>query len=376
MSVNDVTVAIATYNGVDVLGPTLNSLEKQQTESLRISIYDDASTDGSFDLISKWAKGSRHNVEINGSNTNSGPSQAYWNAASATETDFIILMSQDDILGRNHVSTLQSLAINNQNTAAVMPIGAGFGWRTPVKRKLRNQIIGEHSGWQNVTALLGGNVFFAPGTLVRRSYWTRELMHPANMQAQDYEMWLYLALRGKLIQSKQKVKYVLHEGNLHNANPMDHDLDLGLTIRRFLGSSEFKLASSKLGNADRQNLFRVIANRLKIHLLWSPVIFFVATLDSPWESNHSVPPAGLSEAISTVLEVPTHLSNWDRSTRESVLLGLREWNATFSSKSPTGQTAIHSITRIGTMRYKVGRLIDERQSGLQVRDLPKPWVGE
>lgn len=376
MNVNDVSVAIATYNGVDVLGPTLKSLEEQQTESLRISIYDDASTDGSFDLITSWAKASRHNVTIDGSNTNSGPSQAYWNAAYATETDFIVLMSQDDILGRNHVSTLQSLAIKNHHAAAVMPTSLAEEWRAVTKRGIKQWIVGKESGWQTVITLLGGNVFFAPGTLVRRSYWTQEMMHPANMQAQDYELWLRLALRGRLIQSKQRVKYVIHESNLHNANRMDHDLDVGLTIRRFLGSPDFKSASSKLGPDDRQNLFRAIDNRLTIHFLRSPVIYFVATLDTPWRSKVSVPPAGLYEVISTVLDMPTQLSNWDRATREKVLLDLREWQSTFSNSSLIGHTTSEPTRMMGSVLHKFERLRAERESNLQLRDLPKPWVGQ
>ena len=49
-----------------------------------------------------------------------------------------------------------------------------------------------------------GRQHFAPGAFIRRNYWTLGNMHPANMQPQDFELWLYLSLKREIVQSIQQ----------------------------------------------------------------------------------------------------------------------------------------------------------------------------
>jgi len=246
MEISKVSVILATYNGAHLLGPTLRSLDDQNLERMAVSICDDASTDETYEVVSSWAKKTRHEVHISRNSVNIGPSRTFEKAMLSATTDFLIILGQDDTLDPTHVTNLLSIAKNEPDVAAVMPMDSRARWRNQMKITSRNLITDGNPGWTSVIRLLGGNAFFAPGTLVRRAFWRASTMHPANLQAQDYELWLYLALRGRLIQSKQPVRYGIHANNLHNCDPLDHDLDVGLTLRRFLKSNEFNSIRSKL----------------------------------------------------------------------------------------------------------------------------------
>lgn len=340
---------------------------------MAVSICDDASTDETYDVVSSWARSTRHEVALSRNGSNMGPSKAFEKAMLSASTDYLVLLGQDDTLEPKHVTNLLSIATSNAHVAAVMPRNSRAKWRTQIKLSLRSLIAGGDPTWATFIRLLGGNAFFAPGTLIRREYWRPLIMHPANLQAQDYELWLYLALSGHLIQSKQAVKYGIHANNLHNCNPLDHDLDVGLTLRRLLESIEFDSLRSKLDPPDRQKLDCAVRERLKVHARTNPLIYAAATMNTSWDINGKETNNPLENSLSQFFTKPEDLSNIDLKSRSQLLGQLSNYyfgeskvrihNSPVSTPSNYPRRAIVWLSRAA----------NERKANLRVQSLPSPW---
>ena len=372
---SSVSVVIGAYNGMELLGPTLKSLDDQQIGPFRVSICDDASTDETFEVASAWAKTTRHDVVLSRNELNKGPSETYESAVAETDSEFVVVLGQDDTLGSGHISNLLALTQRTSNVAAVFPTNSIVSRQVELKSSLRKLITSSAPpGWSTVLSLLGANTFFAPGTLVRRAYWNRGVMQPANMQAQDVELWLHLALRGRLVRSKQPVLYGVHENNLHDCDPMDHDLDYGLTLRRFLNSSDFLDLYYKLEQEERFALETAVRKRLAVHLSTIPVIYALATLDSQWDSIEYQAPEGLKSALLRALSKPPSLLGWDRKERAEVLVELRKWN-NHTNQGLLGEQALSrmSLPKPRT-KSRAERILSDRRANRQVRRLAYPWA--
>ena len=371
---SNVSVVFGTFNGMKLLGPTLKSLDDQQMGPFRVSICDDASTDESFEVVCSWAKTTRHDVVLSRNDFNKGPSETYKSAVAGTDSDFVVFLGQDDTLEPGHISNLLSLAEGRDDVAAVMATSSVTTRNLRFKQQARRLIIGSpRGGWSTMLSLLGRNIFFAPGALVRRRFWIPGNMHAANMQTQDMELWLYLSLQGQIIQSKQPVLYGIHDNNLHDCNSMDHDLDYGLALRRFLASAELKSVRSHLKRLDQTHLNSMIADRLKVYHLPNPVVFALATMNTEWESPGYEPPQGLYAALQKPLSMPTSLIGWNRLERAQVLAELREWNNRLVAIRYNKTGILSELPSWQIVNARLERALSDRRTNSQFQTLGDPW---
>lgn len=375
MNNTDVCVVIPAYNGVTLLGPTLKSIDEQVSGSFEVSICDDASTDGSYDLVVAWAKKTRHKVHLTRNDENRGPSESFANAANSSTSKYLIAMAQDDLLNNRHVINMVSMAEQKSDVAAVMPINAQRSWRTRSKIALRSRLSAGNSDWSTLVRLVGGNSFFSPGTLIRRDCWSPNFQHPANLQAQDFEMWLYLSLRGRLIQSSERVTYADHPNNLHKCDPIEHDLDVGLTLRRFLASPEFLAARSNLEYAQLLELDYALEERLSVHLLTSPLTFFLATNGHRTSTKEFQLPDCMESALSIATSTPSSLEGWDRRSRDQVISRVKQCNYEDLSIKEMGGLSFSKTTLISRARFRYNHVLNERRAQRRVRKLQAPWHG-
>ncbi|MBO4266952.1 MAG: glycosyltransferase family 2 protein [Lachnospiraceae bacterium] len=85
----EVTVIIPNYNGIQYLGECLDSLEKQ-TMSADIIVVDNASTDGSLDILSGYP-----DIKLIKLDSNFGFCRAVNEGIAATKTKYLILLNND-----------------------------------------------------------------------------------------------------------------------------------------------------------------------------------------------------------------------------------------------------------------------------------------
>lgn len=114
-----VSVAMATYNGARYVVEQLDSIVSQTVRPDEIVICDDASSDGTADLISDFATRSPVPIRLERNPVNLGYADNFLRAASLTTHPYIAFSDQDDVWRRDKVE--RSLAAIRQ-AGAVMAV--------------------------------------------------------------------------------------------------------------------------------------------------------------------------------------------------------------------------------------------------------------
>lgn len=105
------SVCIANYNGGEVLGPCIESVLCQEGDlPLEIIVHDDASTDGSVDLIQKLYP----DVHVITSTTNAGFCISNNRMAQAARGEYLLLLNNDAVLRKDAIKTLYQHARNQK----------------------------------------------------------------------------------------------------------------------------------------------------------------------------------------------------------------------------------------------------------------------
>ncbi len=95
-----VSVNIVTFNSARHIGPCLDSLHRQTCTSMRIRIWDNASTDGTFDLLKSV------DAYTFTSTVNTGFSHAHNALIRGFESDYVLVLNPDTILRPNFIEEL------------------------------------------------------------------------------------------------------------------------------------------------------------------------------------------------------------------------------------------------------------------------------
>jgi len=158
MTVNEVSVLLATYNGARFLDEQLQSIEAQQIERVHLWASDDGSTDATLEVLDawrkRWVKGRFYILE--------GPRKGYVEnfrylvSKSAAEGSYIAFSDQDDVWDADKLlaatSVLQSAnsgpALYCGRTRLVSSDGTAIGFSPLFKRNpsFRNALVQSIAG--------------------------------------------------------------------------------------------------------------------------------------------------------------------------------------------------------------------------------------
>lgn len=110
MSRLTISVALATYNGERFLQEQLNSLAAQTLLPCELVVGDDGSTDGTLDILERFAKTAPFPVRIQCNPTNIGYGQNFLQTATRCRGHWIAFCDQDDVWDYNKLSSLWRIA--------------------------------------------------------------------------------------------------------------------------------------------------------------------------------------------------------------------------------------------------------------------------
>ncbi|WP_207799178.1 glycosyltransferase family 2 protein [Candidatus Cryosericum odellii] len=96
MTSSDVSIVLATHNGVRWLPDLLTSLGRQTLAPARLSILDDASTDGTWELVRDAAMPAGQTV-VGRQESNVGAVRTFERLLSMVDTEYFALCDQDDV---------------------------------------------------------------------------------------------------------------------------------------------------------------------------------------------------------------------------------------------------------------------------------------
>jgi GT2 family glycosyltransferase len=104
----NVSVVIATFNGIETLGEQLDALAEQDWQgSFEVLVSDNGSTDGTQALIQRYAERFPRLVSVDSSDV-PGVSHARNVGASAATSDYLLFCDQDDKVGVGWLKTMAS----------------------------------------------------------------------------------------------------------------------------------------------------------------------------------------------------------------------------------------------------------------------------
>jgi rhamnosyltransferase len=111
-----IAVLLATFNGVQWLSEQLDSILNQHDVNLKLVISDDMSTDGTVDLLERYAKLDQRILILPHTVKFGSAAKNFYRLiidADIGDCDFVALADQDDIWLEGKLSTLSKIAIDN-----------------------------------------------------------------------------------------------------------------------------------------------------------------------------------------------------------------------------------------------------------------------
>ena len=242
-----VTAVIPCYNYGKYLPHVVQSVLSQERVNANIIIVDDASTDGSLDVAKSLAAADSR-ITVIGHDLNMGHIATYNDGLARVESEFVTLVSADDLLSPGALSRATDLMMAHSRVGLVYGLPVEFhGDETPADRTAPQSgsswTLWTGREWLRLACLRGRNFIFSPEAVMRTAAmrqigpYNAELPHSA-----DFEYWLRTAVNWDVgrINGPAQAYYRVHGSNMHltNFGTMQVDLEHRLAAFQVLGTSE------------------------------------------------------------------------------------------------------------------------------------------
>lgn len=214
-----VTVVIPCYNYGAFLREAVASVLEQPDVEPRVIVVDDASTDESA-LVAQNLADLDERVKFVRHTINKGHIATYNDGLELVETEFVSLLSADDLLTPGALSRATHLMSARPAVGFVYGLAQPFSDQIPLFRFRRApSTIWQGRDWLDVACRRGRNFIMSPEVVMRTAAlrsvgggFNSELPHSA-----DLELWLRLAARwdvGRINRTPQAF-YRVHNANMH-----------------------------------------------------------------------------------------------------------------------------------------------------------------
>lgn len=215
-----VSVVIPCYNYGRYLSQCVKSVLDQQGVHVDVLVIDDASSDGSAEIVSSLpAQDNRIRTICH--ETNQGHIATYNEGLAQASGDYVVLLSADDILTPGCLSRATSLM------EAYPSVGLTYGFTVdftdtnvpPARTVASSWIIWQGHSWIGYMCKTGRNLLRSPEAVMRTSvlheigYLRPELPHTA-----DFELWMRAATTSDIgfVGGADQAYYRIHENNMHH----------------------------------------------------------------------------------------------------------------------------------------------------------------
>ncbi len=189
-----VTVVVPSYNYARFLPACVQSVLDQPAVDVRVHIIDDASTDHTVRVCQELAAQDPR-VAVTRHSVNRGHIATYNEGLAAAETDYVVLLSADDLLTPGSLHRASSLMERNPALGLVYGHPVEFTGEPPQTHSgSRTWSTWRGRSWIRAQFRRGLSIIYCPEAVVRTSvqhqvgYYRPELPHSG-----DLEMWLRIA---------------------------------------------------------------------------------------------------------------------------------------------------------------------------------------
>jgi glycosyltransferase involved in cell wall biosynthesis len=261
-----VTVVVPCYNYGHFLPDCVESVISQQGVRTSVHIIDDASVDDSFDVASSLSK-LHSNVKATRNASNLGHIATYNRGLLQVESDYVVLLSADDLLAPGSLARATNLMEAHPNVGLVYGHPQTFETEpSETQRPLLHWSVWSGRTWIRAQFRRGLSIIYSPEAVVRTSvqhragYYRSDLPHSG-----DLEMWLRLASLSDVgrVNGPDQAYRRVHPSSMMNTRFKGVLTDLRERQRAY----EAYLESPRLGSKDRTGLTATMRKRLSMEAL-------------------------------------------------------------------------------------------------------------
>jgi glycosyltransferase involved in cell wall biosynthesis len=222
MSAPLITVLIPSYNYREYLGPAIDSILAQTFDDWELLIVDDASTDGSQDLIREYVARFPEKIRAIFLETNGGQVRSQNTGLAAARGKYLALLGSDDIAAPHRLAETAAMLEADSSLGAVF---SRVDYIDAAGRFIDAPNMPFNSDFINIRQrLFAGNFINAPSATLNVAA-MRKIggWNTAYSQVEDYDLWLRLLDEHEIRRSDSIwTHYRLHERSLSmakNGNP-------------------------------------------------------------------------------------------------------------------------------------------------------------
>jgi cellulose synthase/poly-beta-1,6-N-acetylglucosamine synthase-like glycosyltransferase len=186
---------VLSYNYADLIGQAIRSILEQTVQDFEIVVVDDASTDGSCDVVRSFLADPRIRLLIN--DRNIGGAASYNRAVEAAHGEYLVNLDADDWIPPNKCEA--QLAFLGQNKVAVLGTYATFVDRDgcPASPLAAFEAMVNQPLDNTIDSWISQNRLMRSSTMVEReAHLSVGLDDPSMVQAPDYELWTRFLRKG------------------------------------------------------------------------------------------------------------------------------------------------------------------------------------
>ena len=191
----EVTVVVPCYNYGRYLEDSVGSLLSQSEVEVRVVIIDDASPDGSAHIAERIAQRDSR-VSLIRHETNAGHIATYNEGLGATQSEFVALLSADDLLTPGALGRATALmrAFPSVGFTYGRPVVFQGEVPPPARTKARTWTVWKGSDWIADRCRIGRNAIWAPEAVMRTSVLKEAgLFDAEHPHSGDLDLWLRMA---------------------------------------------------------------------------------------------------------------------------------------------------------------------------------------
>ena len=186
-------VVIATYNGAKFIVSELETILFQSEKADRVLIFDDQSTDNTFELVKDFIKS--HNLtswSVKKNESNLGYENNFYSLLSSANEDLIFLCDQDDLWDKDKIRNCKSF-FRSHEEACLVCTDNSFQFLTPNTKSKELKTMKFDGSFEKVPLTLNCFKIGRPGCdmVVRRSFFEKIKGYWTNKLAQDEYLWKF-----------------------------------------------------------------------------------------------------------------------------------------------------------------------------------------
>lgn len=216
-----VSVTILNYNYKQYVHKAIETVLSQSYQNIEVIVVDDASTDGSLEIISKFERDPR--VRVISHDTNQGYVSSLLEGSSASTGKYITVVSADDY-------AISDTAIGKQVEVLESSDNASFCFSSWNQEDDDGNVLHTRRPWRESRVFPGSQVIeqfiesspvLHSGTMIRRSIYERVGGYDRDLRfSVDTNMWLKLLMTGDVGYVDEPLfAYRTHSTNLSQSSP-------------------------------------------------------------------------------------------------------------------------------------------------------------